>query len=134
MIKYTVECDDLFTGEKRKSDLYFHLTEAELTMLNLSANNKYSTFNENTNMTNEEQIKLFEKLISKAYGEKDEKGRFIKNDNIRDAFLCSPEYSEFLSQLISDEVKIGEFIIGCLPKEISSKLSIDKDGKPVINQ
>lgn len=131
MVCYTVECEDVFTGEEKKVDLYFHLTEAELTLLDLSANNKYSLFKEGDVRSNEENVKLFQKLIASAYGKRTESGQFIKNDEIRDSFLCSPEYSEFLTKIISGEIKVDDFIIGCLPKKVSKRLTI-VDGKPVI--
>lgn len=132
MIKETVTCENIFTGEEETVDLYFHLTEAELTLLDLSSNNKYSSYKEGTNYSNEENIKMFQKLISTAYGEKTEKGQFVKNDEIRDAFLCSPAFSVFLTKIVNGEININEFILGCLPKNISKKMSI-VDGKPVIN-
>lgn len=132
MIKETVTCENIFTGEEETVDLYFHLTEAELTLLDLSANNKYSKYKEDNTYSNEENIKMFQKLISTAYGEKTEKGQFIKNDEIRDAFLCSSAFSAFLTKMINGEINLNEFILGCLPKSISKKMSI-VDGKPVIN-
>lgn len=132
MIKETVTCENIFTGEEETVDLYFHLTEAELTLLDLSANNKYSKYKEDNAYSNEENIKMFQKLISTAYGEKTEKGQFIKNDEIRDAFLCSPAFSAFLTKMINGEINLNEFILGCLPKSISKKMSI-VDGKPVVN-
>lgn len=133
MRKETVTCENLFTGEEETVDLYFHLTEAELTLLDLSANNKYSSYKEGDQHTNEENIVMFQKLISAAYGKKTENGQFIKNDEIRDAFLCSPAFSAFLTKMINGEIKIDEFILGCLPKSISKRMTI-ADGKPVIKQ
>lgn len=132
MRKETVTCEDIFTGEEKTVDLYFHLTEAELTLLDLSANNRYSLYKEGDAHSNEENIKMFEKLISTAYGKKTDNGQFIKNDEIRDSFLCSPEYSAFLMKMIKGDVKVDEFILGCLPKSISKRMTI-VDGKPVVD-
>ena len=134
MVIEKVKCENLFTGEEEEVTLYFHLTEAELTMLNLSSNNRFASFKEDDpKNTVEENIKLFEKIIAKAIGRRDEFGNFIKNDQIRDSFLCSPAYSAFLSKLISGEIKIEDFILGCLPRSISRQMEI-KDGKPVIKK
>lgn len=134
MVIEKVKCENLFTGEEEEITLYFHLTEAELTMLNLSSNNRLASFKEDDpKNTLEENIKLFEKIIAKAIGRRDEFGNFIKNDQIRDSFLCSPAYAAFLSKLISGEIKIEDFILGCLPRSISRQMEI-KDGKPVIKK
>lgn len=130
MKKVTVTCENLFTGEDETLDLYFHLTEAELAMLNISANNKYAEYENNKeNMSNEESIKLFEAIIEKAYGQKTEDGRFIKDETARKAFLCSPAYSALLMNFINGDENIAEFVMGCLPKKVSSKMTIGDDGQ-----
>ena len=132
MRKETVTCEKLFTGEEETVDLYFHLTEAELTLLNIASNEKYSSYKENDpRYTNEQNVKLFTKLISTAYGQKTENGQFIKNDEIRDTFLCSPAFSAFLSKFISGEIKVDEFVLDCLPRSVSKRMKI-VNGKPVI--
>ena len=134
MVKETVTCEDIFTGEEKTVDLYFHLTEAELALLNLASNNKYANFDaENPQINIKENIELFEKLISKAYGKRTDDGGFIKNDKIRDEFLCSPEFSAFLTKFINGEIDVNKFVLGCLPRNISRQMEI-KDGKPVIKQ
>lgn len=132
MIVEKVTCENLFTGEEEEVELYFHLTEAELTMLDLASNNKYSSFKEeDPKNTMKNNIELFEKVIAKAIGKKTENGDFIKNDQIRDSFLCSPAYSAFLTKIVSGEIKIEDFIIGCLPRAVARQIEI-KDGKPVV--
>ena len=133
MIKETVTCEDLFTGEEKTVDLYFHLTEAELTLLDFANKNKFSTFKDKgAENVNEADIELFGKLISKAYGKKTDNGQFIKNDEIRDAFLCSPEFSALMDKFITGEIDITKFVLGCFPKKVSSKMQIGPDGKPVV--
>ena len=133
MKKVTVECENIFTGEEEKVDLYFHLTEAELTMLNLSSNNKYVDYKDRPESRNvEEEIKLFEKLIEKAYGQKTENGMFIKDETAKKAFLCSPAYSALLLMFINKELDINEFVLGCLPKKVASMIEINSEGIPVV--
>lgn len=132
MVIEKVKCENVFTGEEEEVELYFHLTEAELMTLNIAHNGKFSNYKEDDpRNTVENNIKLFEEIIKKAIGKKDEFGNFIKNDGIRDAFLCSPAYSAFLSKLINGEIKIEEFILGCLPRNVARQIEI-KDGKPVV--
>lgn len=135
MIKVTVECEDLFTEEQKKVDLYFHLTEAELVSLNLTSNKGFSNYK---NLSKEDvgktEIVLFEKLIEKAYGQKTEDGQFIKDETARKAFLCSPEYSALLTKLSNGELSLNDFIMGCFPKNISSRIKINDDGSVALKE
>ena len=135
MIKVTVECEDLFTEEHKKVDLYFHLTEAELVSLNLTSNKGFSNYK---NLSKEDvgktEIVLFEKLIEKAYGQKTEDGQFIKDETARKAFLCSPEYSALLTKLSNGELSLNDFIMGCFPKNISSRIKINDDGSVALKE
>ena len=132
MVHYEIEVEDLFTETKKKSDLYFHLTEAELTMLDLANNSSFTNYDDETAAA-AQKVALFEKIVSKAYGQRAENGQFIKNDNIRDSFLCSPEYSAFLMKLISGEIKVEDFILGCLPREVSRRMDIS-NGKVSVKE
>lgn len=128
MVKETVTCENIFTGEEETVDLYFHLTEAELTLLNISSNNKYANFNEKKERSYETDVLLFTKLIETAYGQKTDDGQFIKDETAKKAFLCSPAFSALLEKFISGEINIGNFVLGCLPKKISSQMTINEDG------
>lgn len=126
MRKETVTCKNLFTEEEETHDLYFHLTEAEITMLNAATDNKIFDFNKVE--SSEEKVALFEKIISKAYGQKTADGKFIKDDIARKEFLCSPQYSALLMKFLKGEEKIEEFILGCLPRDISRQIKLNEDG------
>lgn len=126
MRKETVTCKNLFTEEEETHDLYFHLTEAEITMLNAATDNKI--FNFDKVESSEEKVALFEKIISKAYGQKTADGKFIKDDIARKEFLCSPQYSALLMKFLKGEEKIEEFILGCLPRDISRQIKLNDDG------
>lgn len=134
MIHEQVVCENVFTEEDETIDLYFHLTEAELTMLNLGLNQQYSNYDENKNHDAKEQIYLFEKLIEKAYGQRTPDGQFVKDETKTKAFLCSPAYSEFLKKFINEEIKVQDFILGCMPKKIAKQIDIKPDGKVAIKE
>ena len=124
-----VKCEDLFTEEIVEKTLYFHLTEAELVSLNLSENKRYSDYkNTDSKEVGKNEIELFEKLIEKAYGQRTDDGRFIKDEVDRKAFLCSPEYSALLTMLTNGELNLQEFIISMFPKDISKKIKFDDKG------
>ena len=129
MLKVTVKCEDLFTEEEKTVDLYFHLTEAELVSLNLVENKGFTNYKQQTESEiGRQEIVLFEKLIGKAYGKRTADGKFIKNDEIRDEFLCSPEYSALLTKMSAGEITVQDFVTGCFPKSVQSKIKITDDG------
>lgn len=132
MVHEQVTCPNVFTDEEETIDLYFHLTEAELTMLNLANNEQYTDANV-TNTSNANQIYLFEQVLKKAYGQRTPDGQFIKDETKTKAFLCSPAYSAFLMKFINEEINVQDFILGCLPKNVSKKIDI-KDGKVSVKQ
>lgn len=133
MVHHQVTCENVFTDEPETIDLYFHLTEAELTMLNLAHNQQYSNYDENKKTDVKDQIYLFEKVIEKAYGQKTADGQFIKDETATKAFLCSPAYSEFLKKFINEEINVSDFILGCLPKKIAKQMSVQPNGKVTVN-
>lgn len=136
MVKYTIECEDIFTGEPTTVDLYFHLTEAELTLLDLAHNRKYTSYKQPSEKEDivESDIILFQKLVEAAYGQKADNGMFIKDETAKKAFLCSPAYSELLKKMINGEISISSFIVGCLPKNVQSKMTVKEDGTIDIKQ
>lgn len=134
MKKITVECENIFTGEDEKVDLYFHLTEAELTMLNIAANNRYAEYSKDRPMSDEENVKLFEAIIEKAYGQKTDNGMFIKDETAKKAFLCSPAYSALLMKFINGEENVQSFVLACLPKKVSSRMLIGENGQITIKE
>lgn len=131
MIKQTVTFED-FDGKEKTKDLYFHLTEAELTMLNLAENDIFNKYSDANDYSNELNIHLFEAIIEKAYGQKLEDGTFVKNKDKKEAFLCSPEYSALLMDMIQGKIDINAFILGCLPNKLSKQIKIGEDGKAII--
>lgn len=130
MVKETVKYED-FDGIEREKDLYFHLTDAEIALLNLKNNGAFENINDDSLKTTPvaDQVELFEKVVGTAYGQKLPDGTFIKNETIKQAFMCSPEYSAFLMKIINGEINAQQFILNCFSKSISKKIKIDEDGK-----
>lgn len=130
MKKVTVTCENVFTGEDETKDLYFHLTEAELSKLNILSNNVLVDYNKNKdNISVEENFELFEKIIETAYGQKTDDGQFIKDETAKKAFLCSPAYSALLMSFTNGEENILEFFVACLPKKVAERMEIGADGQ-----
>ena len=67
-------------------------------------------------------IKIFKDLVLNSYGEKSPDGkRFIKTDNIRDAFAQSPAYSILFMKLATDSDAAAKFVNGIIPQDVSEE-------------
>lgn len=139
MFKTTVKYTD-FLGEEREETLRFNLTEIE--MQNLSTDE--IVFNpallaaiakEKDAMA---MYKVIQKLILHAYGELSEDGRvFRKSDQIRSDFANSMAYSEFLTQVLSSDTMITNFMLGVFPAKIAEEIKkqglLDQKVVPIQN-
>ena len=61
-------------------------------------------------------IETFKDIILRAYGEKSPDGRrFIKNQEVRDAFAQTEAYSNLFMELATDAKAASEFVNGIVP-------------------
>lgn len=133
MLKKTITYTD-FNGVDRTEDFYFNLTEAELTEMELSINGGLSDYIQKIISAQDAPsiINVFKDLLLKAYGEKSLDGRrFVKNQEIRDAFEQTPAYSQLFMELATDDKKAAEFINGIVPAratEMAGGLSVIPTG------
>ena len=120
MLKKTIKYTD-FNDVEREEDFYFNLTRAELAEMQLSKEGGFQAWLEKIVKTDNqpELMKIFKNIILKAYGEKSADGkRFVKSEEISEAFAQSAAYDEFFIELISNEAKASEFINGLMPKNV----------------
>lgn len=118
MLRKTIEYTD-FDGNERKEDFYFNLTKAEVAEMELSTDGGLTKMIEKIVAEQDAKriIELFKDLILKAYGVKSPDGkRFIKNDEVRDAFAQTEAYSELFMELAFDAEASAKFINGIVPK------------------
>lgn len=112
-IKYT---DD--DGNERKEDHYFNLTKAE--MIEYDSEFPEGVIEHLTRLVNLQDkgklIKAFKDLILRSYGEKLDNGRFIKSQEIRDAFMATEAYSELFLEVVSSEENMANFVNAIVPK------------------
>ena len=69
-------------------------------------------------MNEKEVAALFEQLIKMSYGEKSPDGkRFIKSEELTEAFCQTEAYTELLLELMGDDsaTAVAEFIKGVMP-------------------
>ena len=116
MYKKTIKYED-FNGNEREEKFYFNLSKAELMEMELSTEagveEKIRVLIATKN--NAEIIQIFKDLILKSYGIKSEDGtRFIKSQELRDAFEQSNAYSELFMEILSSTEAQVEFINGVI--------------------
>ena len=109
-----------FEGEEVTTTCYFNLTQAEI--YELEAGHKVTFSERLRRIVNEKDsskiIAIVKEIIMLSYGEKNDQGKFVKNQAIRDAFASSEEYSELFTELAFDAEKLAAFVNGIMPKKM----------------
>ena len=122
MLKKTIKYTD-YDGNEREEDFYFNLSKAEITEMELSKEGGMSEYIKKISATQNgpELIKLFKDIIIKSYGEKSLDGkRFIKNNELTEAFTQTEAYSELFIELASNADESAKFINGIMPKNMKT--------------
>ena len=117
-IKYTD-----FNDVEREETFYFNFTKAELTEMELGVEGGLTEqIDKIIKAKNQpEIIKLFKKLVLDAYGEKSPDGRrFIKNDELKEAFSQTEAYSEIFMDLAFNTDSAVDFVNGIMPKDMKN--------------
>lgn len=121
MLKKTITYVD-YNGNERVEDFYFNLTKAEATEMELSVEGGLTKKLEDivNSQNNKEIIALFKEIILKAYGEKSQDGkRFIKSEELSEAFSQTEAFSELFMELALNEKAAADFVNGILPANIN---------------
>lgn len=126
MLKKTITYED-FNGVEKTEDFYFNLTEAECLEMEMSTTgglvemvNKIVAAKDAPAI-----IKIFKDLVLKAYGEKSLDGRrFIKNDEVREAFSQTPAYSIIFMELATNADAAAKFVNGITPNKVDKDKAI----------
>lgn len=119
MLTKTITYTD-YNGVERTEDFLFNLNQAELIEMQLgNSNGLYS--DQLKKMIDSHDgaalIKTIREFVVKSYGEKSEDGkRFIKSPEISEAFTQTEAFSQLLTELLSDDAKATEFILGIMPQ------------------
>ena len=126
MLKKTVTYED-WNGKTRTEDFYFNLTRTECAELEYglgpgkSLSESFQTLIETRDMG--EIIKTMKDIVLKAYGIKSDDGRrFMKNDEIRTAFVENPAFDEIYMELATDSDKAADFLTGIIPSQAIDQL------------
>lgn len=127
MLKKNIKYVD-YDGNDRAEDFYFNLNKAEVIELQLGTVGGLTKTLEKIVQEKDTSriIEYFKTIILKAYGEKSADGRrFIKSQELRDAFEQTEAYSELFMELASDAKMAAEFINGVLPKEAADAIGVE---------
>lgn len=119
MLKKTITYKD-FDGNERTEDFYFNLTKAEVMEMELGVTGGMTQMLQKIieKQDSKQIIEIFKEIILKSYGEKSPDGkRFVKNQELRDAFEQTNAYSELFMELATNADAATAFVNGILPKE-----------------
>ena len=120
-IKYTD-----FNGVEREEEFMFNLTEAEITEMELMTDGGLSDSIKKIISAQDtpEIIKTFKMLLLKSYGEKSADGRrFIKSEELTEAFTQTNAYSQFFMELATDDKAAIAFINGIIPDSMRERVA-----------
>ena len=119
MIKKTIKYV-AFNGVERTEDHYFNLTKAEITEMQLGVKGGLDKYIEEKVYENDTEaiIRIYKKLLLKAYGIKSEDGRrFIKSESISEEFSQTEAFSELFMELALNEQAAKEFMNNVMPRK-----------------
>ena len=122
-IKYTD-----FNGVEREEEFMFNLTEAEITEMELTTDGGLSDSIKKivSAQNTPEIIKTFKMLLLKSYGEKSADGRrFIKSEELTEAFTQTNAYSQLFMELATDDKAAIAFINGIIPDSMRERVAED---------
>lgn len=118
MLKKTITYTD-YDGLERTEEFRFNLTKAELMDMELTT---AGTFSETMKRIIAEKdiiriAKLFKELLLKSYGVKSDDGkRFVKNQELSEAFSQTEAYSDLYIELLSNPEEAAKFFAEVAPK------------------
>lgn len=121
MLKKTITYTD-YDGNERTEDFYFNLTKAEIVEMDLVADGGLQKLVDKITKEQDSKrlVEMFKDLIIKSYGEKSLDGkRFVKNEEIQEAFAQTEAYSELFMELAFDADAASKFVNGIIPSDLS---------------
>lgn len=123
MLKKTITYTD-YNDIERTEDFYFNLSEAELMEMELTVDGgmveKLQRIIKSKN--GPEIVKFFKEMVLKAYGVKSDDGRrFIKSDELSQAFSQTEAYSQLYMEFATNDKAAAEFVNGIMPKKLQEK-------------
>ena len=128
MYKKTITYTD-YNGNERTEDFYFNISEAEAIELSVQYDGGLQEYMEKIVNADDQNeiIQQFKKIIKFSYGVKSEDGRrFVKANDVVDAFVQSPAYSILFMELATNTDEAIAFINGITPNVEGKEAVIEK--------
>lgn len=125
MLKKTIKYSD-YNGVEREEDFYFNLSKAEIMEMEMGTTGGLSAMINKVVAAQDSVaiIKIFKDLVLKAYGVKSDDGkRFIKSQELSEAFSQTEAYSILFMQLATDSEAAAKFVNGIVPADVSKQLA-----------
>lgn len=126
MLKKYITYTD-FNGVERKELFYFHLSEAELSEMELTTPGGMTEMLGRIVNAREdtEIVKIFKDLILKSYGEKSPDGKYFnKSEEISRRFACTEAYNKLFMELATNSEAAADFVKGIIPDSIQNRQEI----------
>lgn len=123
MLKKTIKYTD-YNDVEREEDFYFNFNQAEIAEMEMSTTGGLSEMIQKIVKEQDQPaiIKIFKDLVLKAYGEKSSDGkRFIKSDELSEAFSQTEAYSILFMELATDADAAVKFVNGITPQNSDAK-------------
>lgn len=115
-----------FNDVERTEEFNFHISEAEITELELSTPGGMEAYLKKIIESKDgaKIIDTFKTLIKMSYGVKSEDGKhFRKSQELTDDFVSSAAFPVLFMELATDADKAGEFVNGIIPKSLAEKMA-----------
>ena len=127
MLKKTITYTD-YNGFKRTEDFYFNLSKAEIMEMELSTTGGFGDMIQKIVAAQDTPgiIKIFKDVILKA--------RFIKSDEIREAFSQTEAYSELFMELSTNDVAAADFVNGIVPGDMVDEIKRKDLNPPMLTE
>lgn len=119
MLKKTITYTD-YNGVSRTEDFFFNLSQAEVMEMELSTEGGLGEMIRRIVAAQDTAaiVKVFKEILLKAYGEKSPDGkRFIKSEEISNAFAQTEAYSQLFMTLATDSDEAAAFVNGIAPQK-----------------
>lgn len=125
MIKKTVTYKDL-NGKERTETFYFHYFESEIMDMEMSSEGGLAERIQRIIDAKDQAslLKVIKKFVIDAYGIKSDDGRrFIKSQEVKDAFVECPAYSKIYMELLTNDELAAEFVNKVVPEDMAAQLA-----------
>lgn len=125
MLKKTYTYTD-YNGVERTETFYFHFTEAEILDMEMSSEGGFAERVQKIIDAKDQSalMKVIKNFVIDAYGVKSDDGRrFIKNEEVKTAFVESPAFSDIFMDMVTNDELAAEFVNGVIPDTMKKRFA-----------